>query len=135
MRCLFALSSNCSLYVGNFRINKIYIIQVSTEPAAGLTGNAPVAPATTKAKDVELITGTTDAPAATTSKAASDATTDSVTPVASESAFANLFFLLIIFGVVIAAFVWVGGMRYVSRFLPDSMQARYSKLDSDDLVK
>ncbi|KAH9485110.1 Peptidyl-prolyl cis-trans isomerase B [Psilocybe cubensis] len=49
--------------------------------------------------------------------------------------FADLFFVLIIVGVVVSAFVWIGGLRYVSRFLPSGMRARYSQVANDDLVK
>ncbi|PPQ68430.1 hypothetical protein CVT24_004851 [Panaeolus cyanescens] len=108
-----------------------------TVPAPGLTGTTATPTATTKAKDVELITGTTAAAVTATSEKAAptDASANSSITPPSSSTLVNFFFLLMIFGVIIGAFVWIGGLRYVSRFLPDSMQARYSKLASDDLVK
>lgn len=41
-----------------------------------------------------------------------------------------------IFGLVIAALLWIGGARYVVRFLPSNLKARYTELAADeDLVK
>ena len=49
--------------------------------------------------------------------------------------FANVLFLLIIFGVLAGAFVWLGGMRYLSRVLPTSMRSQYTKVADDEVVK
>lgn len=66
----------------------------------------------------------------------SDATGTAEEVISSSSTFANGFFLFAIFGLVIAAFIWIGGARYIARFLPSNVQARYSKLAADeDLVK
>lgn len=46
-----------------------------------------------------------------------------------------MFFILIIFGVLASAFVWIGGVRYLTRFLPGGLQARYARVANDDLVK
>jgi len=49
--------------------------------------------------------------------------------------FADTLFFLIIFGVLAGVFVWLGGLRYLSRFLPASMRSQYTKVGDDDLVK
>jgi len=49
--------------------------------------------------------------------------------------FADILFLLIMFGVLAGAFVWMGGVRYLSRFLPAGMQWRYSRVAEDDPMK
>lgn len=49
--------------------------------------------------------------------------------------FANTLFFLIIFGVLAGAFVWLGGLRYLSRFLPATMRSQYTKVGDDDVVK
>jgi len=46
-----------------------------------------------------------------------------------------MFFILIILGVLLSAFVWIGGARYLARFLPGGLQARYARIATDDLVK
>jgi len=77
----------------------------------------------------EHITGAT--PPSFTSKpgqVSSNATPSSPT-------FADMFFILIILGVFVSAFVWIGGVRYLTRFLPDGFRARYSRVADDDLVK
>lgn len=95
------------------------------------TGKIPVTDSVTATE--ETLTGAT--PTATDAAKSSDAS--SSTEVLSPStSFANGFFVFAIFGIAIAAFIWIGGARYLARFLPSSLQARYSKLAADeDLVK
>ncbi|KAJ3513707.1 hypothetical protein NLJ89_g2798 [Agrocybe chaxingu] len=66
------------------------------------------------------------------SKVDSTSETDAIPP--SPSSFANIFFVLIIFGVFAGAFVWVGGARYIARCLPGG-NARYSQLSDEDHLK
>jgi peptidyl-prolyl cis-trans isomerase B (cyclophilin B) len=84
----------------------------------------------------EHVTGTVVASSPVATGTASEVSSTSETDVIpSSSSFANALFLLIIFGVLIGAFVWIGGLRYLARFLPGDMQARYSRVANDDLVK
>ncbi|KAF4621099.1 hypothetical protein D9613_000442 [Agrocybe pediades] len=87
----------------------------------------------------EKITGTVDTPA--TPVAEDDASASEESPSASETvsfpffeSFANFFYIIIIFGVVLGAFVWMGGVRYIGRCLRGS-NSQYSKVASDDLPK
>jgi len=81
----------------------------------------------------EHITGTAPTPIASNpSQVSSNSETD---PIPTSSTFTNMFFILIIFGVLASAFVWIGGVRYLTRFLPGGLQARYARVADDDLVK
>ncbi|KAF5321934.1 hypothetical protein D9619_001561 [Psilocybe cf. subviscida] len=51
------------------------------------------------------------------------------------SSFSNTFFVLVIFGMAVALFLWIGGARCVGRLLPESVKARYTRLASDDIEK
>jgi len=84
----------------------------------------------------EVVTGTATQHATATTDAASEvsSTSEMVTSAPSDT-FANVLFVLIILGVLIGAFIWIGGLRYLARFLPGHLQARYSKIANDDLVK
>lgn len=81
----------------------------------------------------EHITGT--APPSITSKPSQISSSSETAAIPTSPTFANVFFILIIFGVLISAFVWIGGVRYLTRFLPGGLQARYSRVANDDLVK
>jgi len=97
------------------------------------------------AKVEENITNSISSPATTltaSKSAASEVAASGVTSSTetadippSSVAFANALFLLIIFGVLAGAFVWFGGIRYLSRCLPSSMRSQYSRVADDDLVK
>jgi len=96
--------------------------------------------ATGDAKVEEHITSSISSPATTSTAseiAASGVTSSTETAIVPPSsvAFANILFLLIIFGVLAGAFVWFGGIRYLSRYLPTSTQSQYSRVVEDDLVK
>jgi peptidyl-prolyl cis-trans isomerase B (cyclophilin B) len=77
------------------------------------------------------------ASASTTGEVAASGTSSTETAIIPPSSvgFAGTLFLLIIFGVLAGAFVWLGGLRYLSRFLPTSMRSQYTKVADDDLVK
>lgn len=70
-----------------------------------------------------------------TSKPSQVSSTSETNVIPSSSTFANTFFILIIFGVLVSVFVWIGGARYLARFLPGGLQARYARVANDDLVK
>jgi len=101
--------------------------------------------ATGAAKVEEHITSSIWSPATTLTAskivasevAASGVTSSTETAIVPPSsvAFANALFFLIIFGVLAGAFVWFGGIRYLSRYLPSSMRSQYSRVADDDLVK
>jgi len=96
--------------------------------------------ATAAAKVEEHITSSISSPATTSTAsegAASEVTSSKETAIVPPSsvAFANTLFLFIIFGVLAGAFVWFGGIRYLSRYLPTSMRSQYSRVAEDDLVK
>lgn len=96
------------------------------------TGKIPVTDSVTATE--ETLTGAT--PTATDAAKSSDASSSSTEVLSPSTSFANRFFVFAIFGIAIAAFIWIGGARYLARFLPSSLQARYSKLAADeDLVK
>ncbi|KDR75182.1 hypothetical protein GALMADRAFT_98427 [Galerina marginata CBS 339.88] len=97
-----------------------------------LTGTSEV---TKTVDNADKITGTAAPPTHVTTSASHVDSTSETDVIPPESSFANVFFVLIIFGVLIGAFVWIGGLRYLARFLPGDMQARYSKVANDDLVK
>ena len=92
----------------------------------------------------EKITGTTDTTTTSaTHVTATDDDIDTEVPASSTAetaavpfyeSFANFFYLVIIFGILVGAFIWVGGLRYLGRFLPGG-HARYSKVANDDLPK
>lgn len=80
----------------------------------------------------EHITGTAPSITSKPSQISSNSETDAIP---ASPTFANMFFILIIFGVLVSAFVWIGGVRYLTRFLPGGLQARYARVSNDDLVK
>jgi len=81
----------------------------------------------------EQITGT--ASPSITSKPSQVSSISETNDIPSSPTFANMFFILIILGVLLSAFVWIGGARYLARFLPGGLQARYARIATDDLVK
>jgi len=93
--------------------------------------------ATGTAKVEEHYTSSISSTLTASDVAASEVTSSTETAIVPPSsvAFANTFFLLIIFGVLAGAFVWFGGIRYLSRYLPTSMRSQYSRVAEDDLVK
>jgi peptidyl-prolyl cis-trans isomerase B (cyclophilin B) len=84
----------------------------------------------TESKPVEAI-----APAATNDTASSKPTSSSSEAAAasSESSFSNTFFVLVIFGMAVGLFLWIGGARCMGRLLPKSVTARYMRVASDDI--
>jgi len=102
------------------------------DTTSGLTATSEI----TKTPVVaEKITGTANPPTPVSTDASEVSSTSEIDIVPPSSTFANFFFIIIIFGVIIGAFVWIGGLRYLSRFLPGGVRARYSKVANDDLVK
>ena len=81
----------------------------------------------------EHITGA--APPSFTSKPGQVSSNSEHDAIPSSPTFADMLFILIILGVLVSAFVWIGGVRYLTRFLPDGFRARYSRVADDDLVK
>jgi len=69
--------------------------------------------------------------------AASEITSSTETAIISPSSvgFANILLAFLIFGLLAGMFVWFGGIRYLSGFLPTSMRSQYTKVADDDLVK
>ena len=47
----------------------------------------------------------------------------------------NTFYIIMIVVVLIVAFVWIGGIRWVSRFIPGLGGYKYQKVGEEDAVK
>ena len=47
----------------------------------------------------------------------------------------NTFYIFMIVVVVIVAFVWIGGIRWISRFIPGLSGHKYQKVGEEDAVK
>jgi peptidyl-prolyl cis-trans isomerase B (cyclophilin B) len=74
-------------------------------------------------------------PATTETPESKPTSSSEATAASSESSFSNTFFVLVIFGMAVALFLWIGGARCVGRLLPESVRARYTRLASDDIEK
>jgi len=47
----------------------------------------------------------------------------------------NFVFILFIVAVLGAAFMWIGGLKGIARYLPEGVRARYSQLSTEDPMK